>query len=74
MRLNFKIHQIEPLKPFTVGPYSVAAFPANHAPGMGAMLYAIENDGRSVSYGRIRRRYSNRLGGLSNSTTCDLML
>jgi len=49
--LNLKIHQIQPLEPFTVGPYSVIAFPANHAPGMGAMLYAIEANGRAVFYG-----------------------
>jgi phosphoribosyl 1,2-cyclic phosphate phosphodiesterase len=49
--LNFKIHQIQPLEPFMVGPYSVIAFPANHAPGMGAMLYAIEANGRAVFYG-----------------------
>jgi phosphoribosyl 1,2-cyclic phosphate phosphodiesterase len=48
---NFKPHQIQPLEPFTVGPYSVIAFPANHAPGMGAMVYAIELDGRAVFYG-----------------------
>jgi len=49
--LNFKIHQIEPLESFTVGPYSVMAFPANHAPGMGALLYAIEAAGCAVFYG-----------------------
>lgn len=49
--LNCKIHQIRPLEPFMVGPYSVMAFPANHAPGMGAMLYAVEADGRAVFYG-----------------------
>jgi phosphoribosyl 1,2-cyclic phosphate phosphodiesterase len=50
-RLNLKIHQIAPLESFAVGPYSVMAFPANHAPGMGAMLYAIEARGRYVFYG-----------------------
>src|SRR5260370_4111276 len=49
--LNFKIHQIQPLEFFTVGTYSVMAFPANHAPGMGAMLYAIEAAGRAIFYG-----------------------
>lgn len=49
--LNLKIHRIPPLEFFTVGPYSVMAFPANHAPGMGAMLYAIEASGRAVFYG-----------------------
>jgi phosphoribosyl 1,2-cyclic phosphate phosphodiesterase len=51
MHLNFKIHRIQPLVPFGAGPYSVTAFPANHAPDMGAMLYAIEGNGRSVFYG-----------------------
>jgi len=49
--LNFKIHQVQPLEPFMVGPYSVVAFPANHAPGMGAMLYSIEANGRAIFYG-----------------------
>ncbi len=49
--LNIKIHQIQPLESFTVGTYSVMAFPANHAPGMGAMLYAIEGAGCAVFYG-----------------------
>jgi phosphoribosyl 1,2-cyclic phosphodiesterase len=49
--LNIKIHQIEPLQPFTFGDYSVIAFPANHAPTMGAMLYAVEAKGRTVFYG-----------------------
>src|SRR5438874_4266529 len=50
-RLNFKIHEVQPLEPFMVGPYSVMAFPANHAPGMGAMLYSIEANGRAIFYG-----------------------
>jgi len=49
--LNFRIHQVHPLEHFLVGPYSVIAFPANHAPGMGAMLYSIASDGRAVFYG-----------------------
>jgi len=49
--LNLKIHQIEPLQPFSFGHYSVIAFPANHAPKMGAMLYAIESGGRTIFYG-----------------------
>jgi len=49
--LNFKIHQIQPLEPFMAGLYSVIAFPANHAPGMGAMLYSIEANGRTIFYG-----------------------
>jgi phosphoribosyl 1,2-cyclic phosphate phosphodiesterase len=49
--LNLKIHRIQPLESFTVGPYSVMALPANHAPGMGAMLYAIKAADRAVFYG-----------------------
>jgi phosphoribosyl 1,2-cyclic phosphate phosphodiesterase len=49
--LNVKIHQVQPLESFSVGAYSVTALPANHAPGMGAMLYAIEANGRAVLYG-----------------------
>ena len=50
-QLNFTVHQIQPLEPFKVGPYSVTAVPANHAPGMGAMLYAIEANRRAIFYG-----------------------
>lgn len=50
-RLNLEIHPIEPLRPTNVGRYRVTAFPANHAPTMGAMLYAVEADGRSLFYG-----------------------
>ncbi len=50
-QLNLRIHQIEPFQLFSAGPYSVTAFPANHAPGMGAMLYAIEADRQAVFYG-----------------------
>jgi len=34
-----------------VGRYSVMAFPANHAPGLGAMLYSIQANGRAIFYG-----------------------
>ena len=50
-RLNMKFHPIEALKPFAVGRYRVIAFPANHAPTTGAMLYAIEADGQTIFYG-----------------------
>ena len=49
--LNLKLHQVEPLQPFEVGPYRIIGFPANHAPGLGAMLYAIQMDRRSIFYG-----------------------
>jgi len=49
--LNLRIHQVQPLEFFTVGRYSVMAFPANHAPGIGAMLYSIATEGRTIFYG-----------------------
>jgi len=49
--LNVRMHQINPLEYFSVGSYSVMAFPANHAPGMGAMLYSVEENGCAVFYG-----------------------
>ena len=49
--LNIKVHQINPLEYFTVGQYSVMAFPANHAAGMGAMLYSVEENARALFYG-----------------------
>jgi phosphoribosyl 1,2-cyclic phosphate phosphodiesterase len=49
--LNLRLHPIHPLQPIQVGPYRVLAFPANHAPGLGALLYAVERDGRAVFYG-----------------------
>lgn len=50
-RLNLKLHPIKALQPFMAGRYRVTAFPANHALTMGAMLYAIEIEGRSIFYG-----------------------
>jgi phosphoribosyl 1,2-cyclic phosphate phosphodiesterase len=50
-RLNLKIHQVEPLQPFSFGNYRVIAFPANHAPNMGAMLYSVESNGHTIFYG-----------------------
>jgi len=49
--LNLTLHRVDPLQPFRVGPYRVVAYPAHHAPGLGALLYAIERDGCSVFYG-----------------------
>ncbi len=50
-RLNLEIHQIEALQPFSVGPYQVTAFPANHDPTVEPLLYAVEAGGRSIFYG-----------------------
>jgi phosphoribosyl 1,2-cyclic phosphate phosphodiesterase len=50
--LNLRIHTVEPLRPFECGGYRVTAFPANHAPGTGASLYAVESgDQHAVFYG-----------------------
>lgn len=49
--LNLQIHQIEPLQAFAFASYHIVAFPANHTPNPGALLYAIEKDGRSIFYG-----------------------
>jgi len=50
-KLNLKLHSIKPLQQFEIGHYRVTAFPANHAPTMGAMLYAVESGGRCIFYG-----------------------
>jgi phosphoribosyl 1,2-cyclic phosphodiesterase len=50
-RLNLEIHRIEALQSFTVGPYQVTAYPANHDPAVEPLLYAIEADGRRIFYG-----------------------
>lgn len=50
-RLNLKIHHIEPFESFTCGIYRITPFPANHASGTGALLYAIESNGSIVFYG-----------------------
>lgn len=49
--LNLKLHTVTPLEPFTFGNYRIIGFPANHAPGMGAMVYAVESDNRCFFYG-----------------------
>jgi len=72
--LNLNVHQIRPLEPFKVGPYAVTAVPASHAPGMGAMLYAIEANGRAIFYGPMRGHYSKRRGRYFESAKCDLTL
>jgi phosphoribosyl 1,2-cyclic phosphate phosphodiesterase len=50
-QLNLALHPVQPLQPIQVGPYRVTAFSANHAHGLGAYLYAIEHEGRSIFYG-----------------------
>lgn len=50
-RLNLKLHVVEPFQTVAAGGYRVTPFPASHAPGMGALLYAVEEDGKCVFYG-----------------------
>lgn len=50
--LNLKLHPIQPMQPVEVGSYRIIAFPANHDLGIGALIYAIEDQqGKSVFYG-----------------------
>lgn len=49
--LNLQIHPLAPLTPTRIGDYQVMAIPANHAPGFGAYLYAIQQNDQSIFYG-----------------------
>ena len=49
--LNCKCFSLQLYRPENVGNYIVTAFKANHAPGLGAYLYAIETDNQTVFYG-----------------------
>jgi len=50
-RLNVQTHQIEALQSFSVGPYQVTAFPANHDPAVDPLLFAVQMDGYCIFYG-----------------------
>ena len=50
-RLNLEIHRIEAFQSFSIGPYRVTTFPANHDPSVEPLLYAIEAGGRNIFYG-----------------------
>lgn len=50
-KLNLRIYPIESFLPFTFGNYRVVAYPAAHLPNPGAMLFAVESEGRSIFYG-----------------------
>jgi phosphoribosyl 1,2-cyclic phosphate phosphodiesterase len=50
-RLNMAIAQVEMHRPFTVGPYRVTAFAADHDPAVEPLLYAVEAGGRAIFYG-----------------------
>lgn len=49
--LNLKIHRLEPERPCQVDSYQVIGFPANHAPRLGALVYAIGYDNHWIFYG-----------------------
>lgn len=49
-RLNCRVHAVEPWQPPAAGPYTVTPIPANHAPGVGALLYAVARGGRALLY------------------------
>jgi phosphoribosyl 1,2-cyclic phosphate phosphodiesterase len=48
--LNLNIHPIPILEFFQAGPYKCMALPANHHPRPGAVMYAVEMDGKSLLY------------------------
>ncbi|HMQ33510.1 MAG TPA: MBL fold metallo-hydrolase [Chloroflexaceae bacterium] len=50
-QLNVELHPAAPLAPFTVGPYTVLAIPANHDPSVEPLLYIIQSAGRCIFYG-----------------------
>lgn len=49
--LNLEIHELVPFTPMEIGQYLVTAFPANHALGSGAFLFAIESGDHAIFYG-----------------------
>ena len=44
------MYAIQPFEPFELGSYTAIAFPANHDPGHGALLYAVSAGGSSLLY------------------------
>jgi phosphoribosyl 1,2-cyclic phosphate phosphodiesterase len=50
-QLNVELHAVTPLAPFTAGPYTVLAIPANHDPSVEPLLYIIQAAGRCIFYG-----------------------
>lgn len=49
-RLNLAVHEITAWQPVAFGPYRVTAIPANHAPEVEALLFAIEAGGAGLLY------------------------
>ena len=50
-RLNVEFHTVAAGQTFSVGPYTVTAFRANHDPSVEPLLYAIAAEGRTIFYG-----------------------
>ena len=61
VELNLKLHQVEPYQPYELGAYQVIAFPANHAHGFDAFLYAIRSEGSWLFYGTDTARLSEQV-------------
>jgi phosphoribosyl 1,2-cyclic phosphate phosphodiesterase len=49
-RLNVAFHPIQALQPFEAGSYRVIPFPANHDASLESLLYAIQDDRRTILY------------------------
>lgn len=49
--LNLSTHVLNAYTPMPIGDYIVTPFPANHAPGLGAFLYAVKSNSRQFFYG-----------------------
>ncbi len=56
--LNLEVHEINPQQSYTVGAYTVMAFPANHDPLVEPLLYAIQMNRRTIFYGTDTARLS----------------
>jgi len=48
--LNLQIHTIEPHEPFEIGSYRIVGYPANHAPGSGALIFSITSAKGTILY------------------------
>jgi len=49
--LNISTQVLKAYTPVKIGAYTITPFPANHAPGLGAFLYAVKSDNRCFFYG-----------------------
>ncbi len=58
---NCKLIPLQAYKPEKIGAYRVTAFNANHAPGFGAYLYAIEQENHAVFYGSDTGEFSDEI-------------